>query len=135
MIAQTPKKQNIESTVPKVDCTNDAQMVRAGLRVAPLEYNAEWHKKTPEERYCLDREVKIKGLRVTSAPKILRTVPHQITVHLTNLQKSPTLKTTYSAIIYSDQIIEYMGTFFGHCKDRIKKVYYNGKNVTSQYTI
>lgn len=134
MIAEAPKKFKTESTIPKVDCTNDAQMVGAGLRVAPLVYEAEWHRKTPEERYLLFREVKIKGVRVTSAPKILRTVPHRITVHLTNLQKSPTLKTTYSTIIYADQVQEYMSAFFGHCKDKIKKVYYNGKNVTPQFT-
>ena len=133
MIA-TPKKFKTESTVPKVDCTNDAQMVRAGLRPAPLVYDAEWHRKTPEERYYLDRMVKIKGVRVTSAARILRTVPHRITVHLTNLQKSPTLKTTHSALLYKDQIQEYMSTFFGHCKDKIKKVYYNGKNITYQFS-
>jgi len=134
MIAQVPKKFKTESTVPKVDCTNDSQMVRAGLRPAPLVYDAEWHRKTPEERYYLNRVVKIKGVRVTSGSKIIRTVPHRITVHLNNLQKSPTLKTTYSTVIYKDQIQEYMGAFFSHCKDKIKKVYYNGKDITSQFS-
>lgn len=133
MIA-APKKDTF-SSVPKVDCTNDLQMVRAGLRVPPLVYDAEWHHKTPEERYYLDRQVKIKGLRVTSAAVPLRTAPHRITVHLTNLAKSPKLKTTYSALVYEDQILEYMGAFFGHCKDKIKVVYYNGKNVTAKYKV
>lgn len=135
MIAQQPKKfNNTESSVPKVDCTNDLQMVRAGLRVPPLVYDAEWHKKSYEDRYVLDRQVKIKGLRVTSGHAVLRTAPHRLTVHLTNLQKSPTLKTTYSVVLHKDQVLEYMGTFFGNCKDKIKVVYYNGKNVTEQYT-
>ncbi len=133
MIA-APKKDNF-SSVPKVDCTNDLQMVRAGLRVPPLVYDAEWHRKTPEERYYLDRQVKIKGLRVTFGSKVIRTAPHRITVHLTNQSKSPNLKTTHSAMLYEDQVLEYMGAFFGHCKDKIKVVYYNGKNVTAKYTI
>ena len=131
MIA-TPKKE-VASTATPVDCTNDAQMVREGLRVKPLIYDAEWHRKTPEERYYLDRQVKIKGVRVSSAHAPLRSVKHRITVHLTNQEKNPKLKTTYSSLLYEDQITEYMGVFFGHCRNKVKIVYYNGKNVTAKY--
>lgn len=131
MIAQ-PKNSNI-STVPAIDCTNDAQMVREGLRVAPLEYNAEWHRKSLTDRAVLAAETKIKGLRVTSASKVLRTSPHRLTVHLKNLKKSPILKTTYSVLLYKDQLQEYMDTFFGKESDKIHIVYYNGRNITRNF--
>lgn len=125
----------IVSTVQKVDCRNDNQMVKAGIRPPLLVQDPEWHKKTPEERKALKKEGKIKGLRASAPPKIVRLLPHRLTVHLKNLKKVPNFKTTISEIMYRDQVYEYMSTFFGHIKDEVKVIYFDGKNITEKLVL
>lgn len=130
-----PTKPVATSSVPKVDCRNDHQMVKAGIRPPLLVQNPEWHKKTEEERKLLKKVSKIKGLRPSAPPKTVRTLPHRITVHLKNLKKNPEMKTTISDVIYEDQIYDYMMSFFGTMKDEVKVIYYNGKNITEKLVL
>lgn len=125
----------VTSTVQKVDCKNDYQMVKAGLRPPLWIQDAEWHKQTVEEKRALSRMSKIKGLRPSAPPKLLRGLPHRLTVHMKNLKKDPSFKTTVSATMYKDQIYEYMAIFFSHLKDEIKVVYFNGKNITEKLVL
>jgi hypothetical protein len=114
-----------------VNCKNDYMMVKEGIRVPLFVQNPEWHKKTETERNELDREFlkkgKIKGYRASAPARTKRSIPQRIVVHLKNLKKVPDFKTTYSEVLYEDQILNYMEMCFKHMKEEILSVYFHGK--------
>lgn len=130
-----PQKEQLPKQYPPVDTKNDAMMVREGLRQPLFLQNPEWHRKTLSEKAALANQAPIKGLRASAPPKIMRTIPKRITVHLKNLKKEVGFKTTISDVIYQDQIFEYLSAFFGHMKSEIKIVYFGGKNVTERFVL
>lgn len=116
-----------QSTVSPVDTSNDSQMVRYGIRPPVTFQDPEWHRKTRPEKEALRKVRKIKGLRASAPGRTVRTVKHNIVVHLKNLKKEVKFKTTYCDQIYKDQIINYLDANFGKMKDEVLVVYFNGK--------
>jgi hypothetical protein len=128
-------KEQLPKQYPPVDTANDPMMVREGLHPPLFIQNAEWHRKTLLEKAAMANISKIKGLRASAPAKTIRTIPYRITVHLRNLKKEVGFKTTYSDTIYMDQVAEFMESFFGHMKNEIKVVYFNGKNITDRLAL
>jgi hypothetical protein len=125
----TSKDKAKEKRYPPVDPANDFQMVNEGLRPPLFIQDPEWHKQTGPERIALGRMRKIKGLRPSAPPTVRRIAPHRITVHLKNLKQLVDFKTTYSDVIYQDEIGSYLDLYFSHMKEEIKVVYFNGKKI------
>jgi len=116
-----------KSELPAVDTKDDALMIREGLRLPLFIQNPEWHKKTPQEKAELEMFSKIKGYRASAPSKVRRIAKHAIVVHLKNLKKEVSFKTTYSEKLFPDEILGYLHTFFDSMLDEVKVVYYHGK--------
>lgn len=117
------------SKVTPVNCTDDVMMEKEGLRLPLFKQDPEWSRKTLAEKKAMSRIYKIRGLRASAPGRTIRLAKHRITVHLKNLQQVPDFITTYSEMLYKDEIRDYMNTFFDKIRNEVKVVYFNGKVV------
>lgn len=127
MSAIEKKPSEKKKEMPPINPSDDAMMVREGLRNPLFVQNPEWHRKTLPERAAMSNMWKPKGYRASSPGKTRRTVQHRLVVHLKNLQKEVNFKTTYSEQLYKDQILGYLHSNFDRMLEEILVIYFDGK--------
>lgn len=118
------------SKISPVNCADDVMMIKEGIRPPLFFQNPEWAKKTLAEKNAMSKIYKIRGLRASAPGKTIHIAKHRLTVHLKNLHQVKDFTTTYSEMLYANEIFSYMTAFFGNMRNEVKIVYYNGKEVS-----
>lgn len=117
-----------------IDCSDDAMMVRIGMR-PPLVERRE--KKALTDRERLEIQVAKSSSRGLSGKSIVFDKSKRfdsigrLTVHVLNLRKEKDFRTTHSCMCKSSEILEYISDFLNG--ETVSKVYYSGKKVDFKY--